>query len=237
MQEQAMTQHTATQNMRRTHQAGITLVELAIGIVIIALLLASVLAGKNLSKAGKLRAVMGEIEDHRSGFVRFFDKYGDLPGDMTDADENFNCGACDGNGDERIEWANGEGAMAWRHLQLARMLSASEMSGIGGNAVIGDNVPASKMPGGGYYVDFEAGFGNFFGFGAATGAGVNNDPILRPEDAMNIDLKLDDGNADVGRVRANNRTTATLCKNAQGEYNFTERVARCFVQFQLDNQL
>lgn len=237
MQEQVMTPRPTTLNTRRTQQAGITLVELAIGIVIIALLLASVVAGKNLSKAGKLRAVMGEIEDHRSGFVRFFDKYGDLPGDMTDADENFNCGACDGNGDERIEWANGEGAMAWRHLQLARMLSASEMSGVGGNAVVSDNVPASKMPGGGYYVDFEAGINNFFGFGAATGAGVNNDPILRPEDAMNIDLKLDDGNADVGRVRASNQADAALCKNAQGGYNFTERVARCFVQFQLDNQL
>jgi hypothetical protein len=225
---------------RRT-EAGVTLVEMAVVIVVIALLLISVLAGRNLSRAGRLRAVMGEIEDMRGSFVRFFDKYRDMPGDMTDASQVFGCASCDGNGNEQIVWGGSpnEGAMAWKHLQMAKMLSAAVMSGTGTTAVLSVNVPASKMPGAGYYVDYDGvgDMGNHLGFGSATGSGKNNGPSLKPEDAQNIDLKIDDGNASVGRVQGDNATTSTDCKDASGNYNFQTAVAGCYLMLKLDNQM
>ncbi|NDF13000.1 MAG: prepilin-type N-terminal cleavage/methylation domain-containing protein [Proteobacteria bacterium] len=219
---------------------GVTLVELAIAIVIIAVLLMALTAGRNLMRAGKVRAVISETESFRGAFTRFQDKYNELPGDMTEAQSYF--GATEthnGNGDETIPWAT-EGALAWQHLQLASMIGASKMSGTGAAGIVDKNVPASKIAGAGYFVDYDANsIGNHFGIGRADGSGTNDAAALKPEDAFNIDSKMDDGITNKGRIRGLNGSNTTGCAQTldNTKYDVTKETEECVLLFQLDNQL
>lgn len=219
---------------------GVTLVELAIAIVIIAVLLMALTAGRNLLRAGKVRAVVSELENYRGAFVRFQDKYASLPGDMPDAEIIFGAAVTNnGDGDENIPWAT-EGALAWQHLQLAVMMGASEMTGTGGNAVVDINVPASKIAGAGYFIDYDiATVGNHFGIGRPDGAGVNDAGALKAEDAYNIDSKMDDGITNQGRVWGLNGSNSTTCRLGADitKYDITRETEDCVLIFQLDNQL
>lgn len=217
-------------------QRGVTLVELAIGLVIIALLVAGLLAGQTLLKGGRVRGIITEVEDYRGAFLRFEEKYQDLPGDMTDATSKFT-GTSNGDGNEQIPWntsaGTNEGALAWQHLQLAQMIGTATMSGTGTRAVIGTNVPASRIPAAGYYVQYESAIGNYIGFGAMASSGVNNNPVLKPEDAQTLDLKIDDGAPLTGRVQAVNAGSCI----ASSRYDMAQTVVQCSMKFKLDNKL
>jgi type II secretory pathway pseudopilin PulG len=219
---------------KHRQQAGVTLVELAIGIVIIALLIVSVLAGRNLVRGAKIRAVVSEIEQFNGSITRFQDEFLELPGDITDATQRWS-GTADGNGDEQMTWASGEGSLAWRHLQLADMLSADTIVP-STTAVVNVSVPASKYPGGGWFIDHNATMGNHIGLGAADGAGMNDDAILTPKDARSIDFKMDDGKANSGRVQGDDGSSTSDCRQDADAslYDFEQDSPQCYLRMSLD---
>lgn len=143
-------------------------------------------------------------------------------------------GTCNGNGNGVIEFAvaaddTGEVFQFWLQLAYAGLIEGS-YTGINGptnanNTLLGTNVPRSKLSNAGwsagYYAGIYAGaapqnfageYGNHFVFGADT-ASVNDDPILKPEDAWNIDTKIDDGKPATGNVIAK---WYSICTNATG---------------------
>lgn len=134
-------------------------------------------------------------------------------------------GACDGDGDGLIEWPpaasqSGEVHQFWRQLALAGLIEGS-YSGYAGSAgiahcVLGNDCPRSKMTNAGWgtwwpnqygtpYGDagtFSLDYGNVIIFGAPQPNWLPNVPILKPEEAWNIDTKLDDGKPAYGNVIA-----------------------------------
>jgi len=104
----------------RTSQAGFTLVEIAIVMVIIGLLIGGVLKGQAMIQNAKVKRVAKQADEMRAAVMSFYDKYGMYPGDEdidaippgTDAEVN---GSGQINAAELYE--------VFRDLQLAGLIS------------------------------------------------------------------------------------------------------------------
>ncbi|MCK0197383.1 prepilin-type N-terminal cleavage/methylation domain-containing protein [Ancylobacter sp. 6x-1] len=161
---------------------------------------------------------------------------------------------CDGNGNNRLDTSDGvyyEGTRFWQHLANAGLIEGSYTGVVGTSPrfVIGENHPAGKLSntafratafggatyGTGYTVVWgpqtNAGIGFFFGYGAsATG------PALAPQEAWNIDAKLDDGKPDFGTVQGGGENANSACYTAfpsPGDYNLTDSNVLCALTFTL----
>jgi len=126
-------------------QAGFTLVELAIVMIIIGLLIGGVLKGQALISNAQTTATLAQIKAFDTAITTFRDQYATLPGDMTQqpAQRLHNCGPpspgaafCDvvGNGDGRIDVAvntgltfgnvdAGEQLTVWGQLSAAGLIT------------------------------------------------------------------------------------------------------------------
>lgn len=128
-------------------------------------------------------------------------------------------GTCDGDGNGRLT-NSAEGLQFWRQLALAGLIEGN-YTGIvdsSGN-IAGENVPASRLSNAAWYAEslgkfggdaaanygatYEREYGNSnLGMGSARAGMHHFDKVLRPEDAWNIDVKLDDGKPAMGKVVA-----------------------------------
>lgn len=131
---------------------------------------------------------------------------------------------CNGNGDGIIVHDAGaadtrsEGYMFWQHLSNAGMIEGAfnGMSGDGGGEdnVELVNVPKSKYRGGGWNIDdgnptagdserYALNYGkHVLEFGGKQNNGDNDLALLTPEEAWEIDSKIDDGRPGLGKVIA-----------------------------------
>lgn len=128
---------------------------------------------------------------------------------------------CNGDGDGIIEYSNvsaplqnGETFMFWKHLVNAGLISGeyTVLSGPGNHwhAIVGENIPKSRMDNAGwsisyttvapsvYNVDYNKAF--LFGRNSFFGTSINGGAILTPEEAWNVDAKMDDGMPGTGQV-------------------------------------
>lgn len=174
-------------------------------------------------------------------------------------------GACDGNGDGILLWDN-SGAVGtaremhqfWRHLALAGLVEGN-FTGLGGptlnsaDCVPGTNCPQSKMTNGGWgaaqqscgmgtgcYINRYAAtnYPAYFTFGRRPTSGGNTpiEILLKPEEAWNIDTKMDDGQPALGNVNAvwrgaNWCTTSATNTDAAGTYNLSSSTIFCALYF------
>src|SRR5688572_1656622 len=91
-------------NMRKP-QAGFTLIEIAIVLVIIGLLLGGVLKGQELITAARVRNLISNQDGVKAAYFGFLDRFRALPGDYSQANPNI-AGvlvAANGNNNGRIE--------------------------------------------------------------------------------------------------------------------------------------
>ena len=187
--------------------SGFTIVEMAVVVFVIGLLITGIMAGKNLLEGGKIRAVLSEMDDSRQSMIQFQEKYHDWPGDMSDAAAWWP-GEANGDGNEQINWTantqgNPEGTPMWRHMELAQMTGQTGFSKIPtADAVVGSNVPGSKIAGAGWFANYTTALGNHLGIGAQNASGVNNAPALTAKQAYEIDSKIDDGSPTTGKVQS-----------------------------------
>jgi hypothetical protein len=172
---------------------------------------------------------------------------------------NGSPGTCNGDGDGIPELplavsTTGEIFQFWKQLALAGMIEGT-YTGIAGSgsvqdSFIGSNVPASRITNTGWSVlgststpgaQMFSGptYGNYLTFGTkATNAGTGQ-PALRPEEAWNIDTKMDDGRPSYGKVIAkfwNNQCTAvnsgaTAQTNLDASYRLTDTSIQCALHF------
>ena len=135
---------------------------------------------------------------------------------------------CNGDGDGEIGSVFEEGASMWQHLSNAGLVEGNYQgvlatTTIGGSArygKLGVTVPASKLSpaawsiNNGYYGNGN-GSGNFINalcFGQLIEDGwCSEAPVLRTEDALNLDRKMDDGKPNNGRVRADANVNTDSC--------------------------
>lgn len=167
-------------------------------------------------------------------------------------------GACDGDGDGMSEGGAGPGTSAemlqfWRQLALAGLIEGS-YSGLGGPTVgilqehvLGTNAPRSKISTAGWGAiwagvtggsgnAFAADYGNYFGFGSPlTGNGLTLNFVIKPEEAWNIDTKMDDGKPGTGKIMPYTwgacTTAANQTDNAAAQYDLIDTSIACGLYF------
>lgn len=210
-----------------SNKQAFSLIELSIVLVILGLLVGGVLAGQSLIRAAELRSVTAAIQNYTAAMFSFRDKYFQMPGDMNNARSfwpactdhtNNNCnGDGDGIMDNSASCSDGvqsvENNRAWQHLQLAGLIEG-EYSLLNANcssavafSIPGSSVPRLRMSNSGitfYEQGGAAGFTyptNVFLIGAKGGNGLEAN-LLKPEEAWNIDTKMDDGVPLQGKLRA-----------------------------------
>ncbi len=242
---------------------GFSLVELSIVLVILGLLTGGILAGQSLIRAAEMRSVSTEAARYQTALHTFRDKYFAIAGDMNNAtkfwgDDNAACadagvpngtpGTCNGDGDGTVEFAaagglTGEFTQAWKQLALAGLVEGSYSglaSAAAGYAITpGTNIPASKLNRASWnlvYFSYTAdpynytmNFGNHLSIHGGDGNGV-----LKPEEAWNVDTKMDDGMPGRGSVIAilwDDCTTSSSATDYAGEYALLISTQACGLRF------
>ena len=208
-----------------------TLVELSIVLVILGLLVGGVLTGQSLIRAAELRAVTTEYNRYVAAAQTFRDKYFAIPVDMANA-TSFWTTTSNGNGNGMLELATGAGvtgeyAQFWNQLALAGLVEGS-YTGISGSST-GDNIPTNspKSKAGNAYWGahyngnfpgsptwyFAGNYGNYLHVGSIFNGTWADYPAFKPEEAWNIDTKLDDGKPSTGKVMVSG---IAACTNSTG---------------------
>lgn len=210
--------------------AGFTLVELAIVLVIIGLIIGGVLVGQDMIKGAEVRATAGQFEKYSSAVNTFKDKYLSIPGDMTTTQATqfgvnnpgatFRAGATgqsDGNGllEDCASGARGIGcetALFWNDLSWASLIDGSFNAVTAGTSqpaiaatAIPTYIPVGRMGRGNYISVYADGGYNFFqvgGWGTQTATNSIINPTITPQEAFNMDTKLDDGRPNTGATQA-----------------------------------
>jgi prepilin-type N-terminal cleavage/methylation domain-containing protein len=168
----------------RRDQAGFTLVEIAIVMVIIGLLIGGVLKGQAMIQNAKVKRVVKQADELRAAVMTFYDKYGVFPGDENLANVPPGGGDSNGNGNGQITGT--EVYEVYRDLSLAGLISGTyngtsdlPKHPFGGNVdLVWVNPPGASTPPGHYL--------RFYN--------------LPAEVCLEIDTKNDDGDATTGSI-------------------------------------
>ena len=166
---------------------------------------------------------------------------------------------CNGDGDGRID--NGppseytEGFTFWHQLASSGLIEGT-YTGVNGadsttHTLIGENTPSSKLSSAGLTIAWVSGYmssenynigqpyNNTLIFGSQNTSYETSAPILSPEEAWNIDSKIDDGKPSYGRIV--NRYINDLCSvansgssissNLNARYKLSDSSIRCALNF------
>jgi prepilin-type N-terminal cleavage/methylation domain-containing protein len=222
----------------RTGQAGFTLVELSIVLVIIGFLIAGIAAATNMVKQAELRSVMSDFRTYATAYNNFIGKYNAVPGDWNAAASVFgttDCteDTCNGNNDGLIGFNATPGTAnevkkAMRVLGLAGFINGNfDAATTDSTSTIGVNAPPSKVSGAGYVMasgdvglitdlNFNVSqnyllMGKQGGDNATLSAGA-----ITPSDAHNLDSKMDDGNIDTNGAFIGATSGSLMAADAAG---------------------
>ena len=226
---------------------GFSLVELSIVLVILGLLIGGVLTGQNLIKAAELRSATKEFEEWQTAVNMFKEKYLALPGDMKNATAFWGAANVAGAGGEcaapgtntgtGTQTCNGDGSgtVTTNAGLIAGAYTGVQGSGNSWDADPGVNVPRGKISNAGWmiwhypnhpgdWLRFTSDNGQLLAYGANAGADWPYNPLLTPEEAWNIDTKMDDGKPGTGKLIAMQWTPCTLATaftDITADFDFT----------------
>lgn len=192
-------------------QSGFTLIELAIVLVIIGLLLGGVLKGQELINSAKVKNLASDFKNTQVYVYGYQDKYKSVPGDDHRADANVggvNAATGTQNGVIQGTWLEpgntDESCVFWQHVRLAGLASGPSAAGDidcgNGNTYMPKNAEGGVIGIQGVS-DFNAAEG-LTGADALSGAFVVCSSQVRGSFAKQLDTMLDDGNTELGSVRA-----------------------------------
>jgi prepilin-type N-terminal cleavage/methylation domain-containing protein len=183
----------------KTKQAGFTLVEIAIVLVIIGLLLGGILKGQEMITQAKIKNVVNDFNGITAAVNSYQDRYKALPGDDLNAPTRWGANGIAGNGDGQIGATTDtynlaptistpkENNVFWLDLRLA---------GFVGGTTAATAVSSFQQP-------FNAANG-IMGV-QNTGMGFTSNIVcssnLPDKIAIAVDTQMDDGTSTTGQVR------------------------------------
>lgn len=215
----------------RPAQSAFSLVELSIVLVILGLLTGGILGGQSLIRAAELRSVTADAGRYTAAVMSFRDKYFAMPGDMANATAFWGTAAscpngasstvtCNGDGDGTIDYDNSvdspyEGYRAWQHLANAGLVEGNYTGEFNTSLYTpGVNAPRSRLANGVWglwWVQTRAmtgwgppSGGTLLAIGSISGSATGrwHNALFKPEEAWNIDAKVDDGRPFTGAVNS-----------------------------------
>jgi len=208
----------ATEN-RNSTEAGFTLVEIAIVLVIIGLLLGGILKGQEMITQAKIKNLINDFNGVTVAVTSYRDRYRTLPGDDPSASARWTVQApASGNGNGTVEGLYNDSTLTteshlfWQHLRIAGFV-AGLTTGVSAGA------PPPNAAGGIIGVESATVNTNGMGFTSLIVCFSN----LPEKVASAIDEQLDDGVPNTGQVRAqlqvgSNPATASNAAGAASAY-------------------
>lgn len=162
----------------RIRNAGITILELAIVMAIIALITGGIIGASTLIRQAELRTITADANKYKKAAHVFIDKFEGLPGDFKDAESFWGADAscpntttntvlkvatCNGNGDKKVYDAPNsteqyESFRFWQQLSNGEIID-EKFSGVRGSAGarsinVGINTPASEVDNSSFHVAY-----------------------------------------------------------------------------------
>ncbi len=182
-------------------QAGFTLIELAIVLVIIGLLLGGVLRGQELINSAKVKNMANDFRSIPVYVYGYQDKFKALPGDDKTADQHVGAGATQiGNGDGQLggRWNDvpaitSEASMFWLHVRLGGFAQGST------NLTAADYYPKNADGGD---IGFEAGRTTNPAIAGLKGTYVICSKGILGKYVKQLDLTMDNGDTATGSMMA-----------------------------------
>lgn len=209
---------------------GFTLVELSIVLVIIGLIVGGVLVGQDMIKSAEIRSTIAQVQGYDTAVNVFKDKYSQLPGDISSTQATTlglttrtgAAGRGDGSGlitalPANPTYLGHETALFWRDLSQLNVISNSFNAATDALATLATAdavktmLPEAKLKRGNFITVYSSSGKNYYEITgvSAVAAGVYTlTTNLSPQEAMNLDTKLDDGLPLTGAARAAYSTSA-----------------------------
>jgi len=224
--------------LKNKKQAGFSLIESAIVLVIMGLLIGAVLKGKDLIESARLKRVIAQLNEYRLATSAFLDRYDALPGDFNKA-SSIDVRLTNGNGNGIVDGTglapNSEALHFWAHLSAAGFIGSPGPPQTENVGEFGKGAPETSIGGGFTIENNPHGLkGLWFILGNKSGDhGYGG--LLTPTQAQSIDKKMDNGHPTSGKVRAMDGadTPANGCVPEDGHYNTGNNEAACILLFQL----
>ena len=187
-------------------QAGFSLIESAIVLVIMGFLIGGILKGKDLIESARLKRVIAQLNEYRLATSAFLDRYDVLPGDFNKAAILIKEGLQNGNGNGLVDGAGlasgSEALNFWADLSAAGLIGSPGTQGTENIGEFGKGAPETSIGGGFTVENNPQGLkGLWFILGKKTGK-HGDGGLLTPSQAQGIDKKMDNGNPTSGKVRA-----------------------------------
>jgi prepilin-type N-terminal cleavage/methylation domain-containing protein len=199
--------------------AGYTLIEVSIVLMILAIGIAAAVKGGAVMDIFRLQSSVSEMQKYRASILQFKETYNFLPGDLPDAQSVWRStsNVRNGNGNGLIETnvtsSTSEEFQAWYHIFLSgyAQFKANGLSG----SLSAINFNQNNVARGKYNATAYRLYGTTSVNGGTSGTKYNflelvaltngtNGGVLKPSDAELFDFKIDDGNATMGFLRAEN---------------------------------
>lgn len=193
-------------------QAGFTLVEIAVVLVIIGLIIAAVLTAQQVTQNGKITNTIQTIKSYQAATQSYNQNYGALPGDDTQMPTRFSSSMGDpskkGDGNGAIGAGNSDGFQAADATENKLFWNALRAA----NLIKGDATSAAA-PGNAFGGTFAVQDGAFSGaFAAGTNVLCLNH--ISGTAATAIDQQLDDGLPDKGNIKGGESVTGAVTATA-----------------------
>jgi len=193
---------------------GFTMVELSVVLVVVSFIIGGLLSVSTMVHEARVNSTIVWVRSVQTAYMQFEDIYSAIPGDMINA-STFFPGATNGNGDGKVDGAPGgddhggslggagnlyywqaEDMWFWNHITTAGLLKGK----LFGNVVCCPVIPGYNTPAIPLATGITAAVYNTSYFGVPADTMLINTPLgwagagaVQPQDALEIDQKMDDG--------------------------------------------